>query len=99
MNWLTPRRVIYFHLAGVAICCAFSLADRRLFVSVAVSEWLLRYVDAFNSVGLLSLVLCPLVWLSLVVCGRVGWRDALITGVAELLLVVAHHIVLLPACM
>jgi hypothetical protein len=54
------RIVIYAHLAAVAFCLCFSLADRGLFVSHAASVVVLRLVPFIFPLALLAWLACPI---------------------------------------
>jgi hypothetical protein len=89
------RIVIYAHLAAVAFCLCFSLADRGLFVSHAASVVVLRLVPFIFPLALLAWLACPIA--ALVIYHRSQTPKKLRWAVvAEVALWCAQWVVLLP---
>lgn len=93
----TLRRITLTHLCAVAVCVAFSLADRGLFFNKSLSRLFFQYGGIFFTLALLAWPLCPLMWIWLSITGRLSRRDMLWGGIAEGLLCLAQMLALLPA--
>lgn len=92
-----PRAWIYLHLVFVGCCAMFSLADRGLVVSVAVSEFVLSCLAILLWPALLSMVICPILVLRAVALRRDRLLHAFIAILAETLVFFSQVLALLPS--
>lgn len=92
-----PRAWIYLHLVFVGCCAMFSLADRGLLVSVAVSEFVLSGMEVLLWPALFSMVICPILVLRAVAVRRDRPFRAFTAILAEALVVFSQFLALLPS--
>ena len=91
------RWIIYFHLTSVAYCLALTLADSGLLVTPRISSFFYANAEWPYLVGLVALPVCPLLVLKELIQEDIYRRTAVPAVIAEILLCMAHLIVLLPA--
>ena len=93
------RLGIYWHLGAVIICEAFSLADRGLLVSHAISSAMYFILGFFLIPAMLSWIACPLVVFIGAVRMRCRWKQCMMALFCEVLLFIMQFNAIAPACM
>ncbi|WP_417847507.1 hypothetical protein [Thalassoglobus sp.] len=96
------RWIVYIHLAGVALTVCLSLADRGLFLSSTISNWLASITFEAGSpiVGIVILIIfwgCPILMLSQLFNSAIDLKARVIGGAAEFLVAIAHLFAILPS--
>lgn len=92
----TARISVYIHLASIAVCVAFSLADRGLFISPNASRWALTYFDLLLAPALLAWIVCPVITLVATYRSNARPWQFRLAVVTESILVAAQAVAILP---
>ena len=92
MRWL-----IYLHLAAVAMCALFSLADGGFLWSKPLSQLVTFCGNVLLIPSLLAWVLCPVGTLMIACCSSRN-SPVIVPIFAEAVLFLSQFIALLPAC-
>jgi hypothetical protein len=94
---MTVRRIVFSHVAAVAICLGMTLANSGLLINREISRFYYDYIGILVFASLLAWVVCPVLLLVAWARKRVPNEDATLGVIAESLLCVAQHFVLIPA--